>query len=350
MLRRLLKGFFGLGQRTCTRSDTYSLPTSASVREIYDRHVKEKDRVLEVGSGLGYLVNKLLPQYREGIQQSDGNNLAVLANRRQNPGSNIVYMNLPLPEVPNDPYTIIIGMNTLDTLVFPETVLSNLRCILSPNGLVLHFRDKQIAQPPLAYIDYDRRQYIPFPVVDDDGRVVGIRLVRKRDFFSKPLEPKLKKLLLDYSENPDPFYEALIRDRTIATHQAMVGETISPNAKVLLFRDFYDQKFKFGLDFAGFEITESGLATKEMVLDRYDPNPHANVFVNYRGHLRASYDAAFKSQAGPDKVKVTSTIDYLVARKVPVDEGLLRKALLKRVSSKPIDLIMAMMDARKTSG
>ena len=350
MFREILKGILGFKQETYTdRGRIYSSPTSASVREIYDRHVRQNDRVLEVGSGLGYLVNQLLPQYRGSIQQSDGDTLAVSANKRQNPGSNIVHLDLSLLQVPNDLHTTIIGVNTLDTAIFPEATLFNLRRILSPDGLVLHFRDQQITQPPLAYMDYDRKQYIPFPVVDE-SRVVGIRLVRKKDLFSKTIEPKLNKFLIQYSENPDPFYEALLGNKTMAMHLAMAGETISPNAQILYFSDFYSKKFKFGLNFAGFDIVESGLATKEMVMDRKGYDSHVNVFVNNRGRRRASYDAAFKSQVGQGKVKVISTIEYLVARKIQVDEGLLREALLKRRSGKPIDLIMTIIEARKISG
>lgn len=287
------------------------------VIEIFSRHIRPKDIIIEIGSGLGFLVNKLVPEYKDRIQQTDGIREVVGKHKELYPDSNIWKMDIFSNDIPENSYHVVLGLNTLDNIVNIDTLIGRVSGILYPGGRLIHLRDYAVSFP-LHYhgLPIDHETYVPFFACDSEGKTIGFRLIKKKTIqASKKLEDRLRRMLLfDYQT----IYQEGIKSGQLRREFSEMSTDISSQALVLTFSQLYGGLFKNALARGGLEVMDEGSATKETIEQRTGfttEYPAENVFVYDVGQYRKSFDPKLAAEIGPQNIKKIARLNYLVAKK-----------------------------------
>lgn len=100
------------------------------------RHGPRHGRVLEVGCGLGHLLDWLSSRYR--VFGSDINTWALSQARRNVPGGSFVLLSAEdLGAFPSAAFEIVIAKHVVEHLQRPERAISEMGRVLAPGGMLL---------------------------------------------------------------------------------------------------------------------------------------------------------------------------------------------------------------------
>ena len=294
--------------------------SSLAVKKIFEKHIDSNDKLLEIGSGLGWLV-EIVPDYKSRIKQSEGFREILDEHLRLTPTSNIIYAdfyNLPFDTASFD---VVVGLNVFDHLSDLERSLLSIYSVLDKNGKVIHLRDMTFVPESLSSINYDRNKFVPFPAFDETYKFhLGMRLVpkklaRKIDRF----DAELKTTLMGYLSNPEKIYEsALLKDRQLSKALAYMGEALAPNSSILDFRDYFLNYLKNTFQANGFKIVDTGISEGEVNVDRghdHKGSLEDNIFFNDAGRYITGTFEDSKNELKPGYVKMVSQVQYIVAQK-----------------------------------
>jgi len=100
------------------------------------RHGPREGRVLEVGCGLGHLINGLVDRYQ--VYGADINEWALSQARRNVPQGNFVLLSAEdLGAFPDDVFQILIAKHVVEHLPNPERSIQEMARVLAPGGMLL---------------------------------------------------------------------------------------------------------------------------------------------------------------------------------------------------------------------
>ncbi len=187
------------------------------VGRIFKSHVRPEDRVLEIGSGLGELVN-LVPQYKDQIQQTEQSPQIVEIHKKLSPSSNVEVANVYDLPFKDGSFDVTVGYAVFDTLGNLDDALREVGRVLTPNGRFIHFLDLVASCNPI-FVKYTKQGLVPFPAFTPGNDANGaFRLVQKERAYSflGSLLPQKQGLFSKYIENPDSCHELL--DQPKYTH------------------------------------------------------------------------------------------------------------------------------------
>ena len=295
--------------------------SASAVRQVLGRYISDKDKIIEVGSGLGWFV-QLVSEYRDRIQQTDADPELVEKHKTLYPQSNIKVVNVGDPLLPfgKHSFDMAVGLNTLDELLDLEYALLSIGRTLSTNGKLIHFRDLVISPQSLALFDYDRDEYVPFPAFDKEGYSEGIRLIRRNVASNlRRLDPNAKSIVAKYLEDPEGWYERLAASKQALRDLSDIGVRLSSQAPVIRFEEYHLTNFELTLRKTGYNIVDSGKIDGIAVVDKSPAlkirDPKDNLYHNDVGRYRRKFDPRIVKELGLNQVKLVSTVQYLVAQK-----------------------------------
>lgn len=300
------------------------------VREILGKHVGNNERLIEIGSGLGWLM-QLVPEYKNRTIQVEIDQGAAELHATSNPESRIVVsdtLNLPFAD---DSFGAVIDLNTTDRFVNLEKILSSLWRTLSKNGKMIHLRDVNVVpmySSDLHGISY--KGYVPFPVFDETfTHYIGIRLVPHRvvqnlDIFI----PAQRDFISIYAEQYRTLYPRFALSHfgqsSLPSHTdeftllAWVGQKLAPNARIIDFRDYYSSRLEKALARKGYQILDSGNMESHAIVQRkpeHSKYGDTNLLTCDIGRLSRSYSDEITQRHGVDKIKLVTILSYIVAQK-----------------------------------
>lgn len=296
--------------------------TVNAIRPIIDRHVRENDKIIEIGSGLGYLAEKLLPEYKDRIQQTEPQTEVYRKHLELYPDSNVMNTDAQKLLLGKHTFNAAMGLNVFDEMHEPDFGLISVGRSLDNNGKIIHIRDLRAAPQSPSFFDYDRDRFIPFPTFDKSEMYqIGIRLVPINDAKNTyKTHPDIRQGVMQYVRNPEEIYQHLMSqsDRTPLKLLARAGQKLAPKARIINFENYFSSRLESALKQTGYEILESGNADGIAVVereDRHSRNPRDNLLHNNAGWFRREFDAKTAKELEPNQVKLISTVKYAVAKK-----------------------------------
>lgn len=159
------------------------------VKKIISESFGKGDKVLEIGSGLGELVENLVPEYRGMIQQSDAVLETVDLNRTRHPESNIVQANVYRLPFSDASFDGIVGFSSFDTFGDLNSAIREMRRVLKPGGRLIHFLDL-VANDEAVIANFESRdEFVPFLLANSGEGPDQIKLIPK-DVFEKMFADK----------------------------------------------------------------------------------------------------------------------------------------------------------------
>ena len=254
--------------------------------------------------------------------QTEANPELVERHQTLYPKSNIKIANaldIPSPFSKHS-FDTAIGLNTLDELLDLEHALLSIGRTLDTNGKLIHFRDLVISPQSLAFFDYDRDEYVPFPAFDKEGYSEGIRLIRRNVASNlRRLDPNARAIVARYLENPEDWYETLAASKNGLRELSDIGIRLSSQAPVIRFEEYHLTNFELTLRKTGYNIVDSGKIDGIAVVDKSPAlkirDPKDNLYHNDVGRYRRKFDPRIVKELEHNQVKLISTVQYLVAQK-----------------------------------
>jgi len=305
------------------------------VKGVFGQHVKPKDKIVEIGSGLGELV-ALVPELEDRIQQTEQSPKIVEGNRTLHPNSNVKTANVYDLPFSDGEFNLAVGYSVFDTLANLEEALSEVGRVLTPMGKFVHFLDIQ-ASANTVFHRYESGDVVPFPLFELDPTNnlmygTGVQLVQKKDLKS------LRKLIVAvdeglgnffdiYVDKPEYTYVIGFRDSDFISILNKYSDFVYESGldvQLIRFNDDFRRNLEQSLESSGYEILESGKKDGTVTVDRngkYSDHPELNVFHNDVGIGRSNFDPSLSGKIGTDKVKVVSTHYVTVAQKVQPERG-----------------------------
>ena len=296
-------------------------PTVEAVRQILGRYVGDKDRIIEFGSGFGYLT-QLVPEYLGRVQQTDADPKIVEKHKSLHPESNIKVVDATDLASPfgKHSFDVALGLNTLDELLNLECALISIGRTLDTNGKLVHFRDLVGSPQSLFPIDYDREEYVPFPAFDKEGFSEGIRLIRRNVALNlRHLDPKDRLIVIRYLEDPEGLYERLTVSKQALMDLSAIGVRLSSQAPVIRFDKYFWVNFTSALVKTGYITVDAGTINGTSIVDKSSAlkirDSKDNIYHNDVGRYRRKFDPKLVGKLELNKVKLVATVQYLVAQK-----------------------------------
>ena len=294
--------------------------SSKVVRDVFGQYVKQSDKILEIGSGLGELVN-LVPEYKGQIQQTEQSLRIAKVNKSLNPDSNIIVANVYALPFKDEEFDVVTGYSVFDTLANLEDALREVSRVLTPDGRFIHFLDLQACANTLHF-KYKDSDFIGFPAIDDVGYSIGVRLVQKDDArkLIDKINPRKQQLFNLYIDQPEKIHELIDtpQHRHILRDMAQEVQKHFPDAQVIEFNEFFFGNLESALRQSRYEIVEFGTRSGIAIVQRngrHAERPNVNLYHNEVGFDRSKYDTTIAQELKPDQVKVISTLHIAVAKK-----------------------------------
>ncbi len=291
------------------------------VRDVFGQYVKPSDRIVEIGSGLGELVN-LVPEYKGQIQQTEQSPKIAEGNRTLNPDSNVKVANVYALPFEDEEFSVATGYSVFDTLANLEDALKEVGRILTPEGRFIHFLDL-VASNNTIFVKYAEQGIVPFPAFTPGNDANGaFRLVpgRRAYGFLDNLHPQKRSLFTKYIDSPESCHELLDQPKLIHILRDLAKEVerLAPDAEVLRPNDSFYRNLEESLRREGYEIINSGTRDGIAIVQRngrHRERPNINLFHNDTGYDRSRKDLQLAQELASDQVKVVSTLYTTVARK-----------------------------------
>jgi len=296
------------------------------VMDVFRKHVKPQDRIIEIGSGLGELV-ALVPEYVGLVQQTEQSPQIVEGNRTLNPNSNVKVANVYDLPFQDGEFNLAVGLSVFDTLANLEDALTEVGRVLTPDGKFIHFLDI-LASVNTIFHRYESSDVVPFPLVEKDDKseewyVTGLQLVDKKDLpkVRAIVDPRLGNYFDDYVKYPEFIFTEQFADPKFRLNLRYDSERVRESGvsvQQLRFNDDFRNLLEENLSRSGYKIIESG--KKEGIVEvrrngRHREYPQFNVFHNDVGDSRNRFDPSLSKRLGTDNVKVISTLYVTVAQK-----------------------------------
>ena len=297
--------------------------TANALRQILGKHITQEDKIIEIGSGLGWLV-ELLPEYKSRIQQTDADSQVVKQHLFLRPDSNIKQVNafeLPYP-FSKYSFDAAIGLDSLDELG-SELAYVSIGTTIVRDGKLFHFRDLLPSPQSISGFSYDK-EVITFPAFDKEGYKIGVRLVRRNDAVKNMhrLSPNAKIIAGRYLDNSEYWYGVYKVSNDFLIHLSDIGEKLSQHAKepahVIRFHEYYFNNLESKLKKTGYVIIDSGNTNGTAFSEKVPEmkmGPKDNLYRDDVGFVRRSFDPKIAEELRPNEVKLISTLQYLVAQK-----------------------------------
>ena len=244
------------------------------VRTVFREYVGRRERLLEIGSGLGELV-LLVPEYEHRIQQTDQGENIVAAHKREYPSSNICVANVYDLPFPDASFDVVLGNASFDTFGDLEAALQEVHRVLKPNGRIIHFLDLTPDQCATV-VAFQRAGYAPFPVLDDRGGLYrGLRVMKQEDYIAA-LEDfrgfREGDFLAAYIKEAEAYMRLTASPEHIPVLQriAHIAAELEAPAEVVSFLDAFLQRFTAMLDKTSFGVLEDNYHEGRGLLCRDD--------------------------------------------------------------------------------
>ncbi len=286
------------------------------VRDIFGKYVKPSDRIIEIGSGLGELVN-LVPEFKEKIQQTEQSPRIAEHNKALNPDSNVKIANVYQLPFSDGEYNVVVGYSVFDTLANLESALTEVKRVLASEGKCVHFLDLQ-ANGQVIFSKYQHSGLIPFPY--HDKTVDGVQLIPTEDVQRAML--KMDSVQVDkfqaYCQCPESGFVSLMKRQLLVSFGQDATAIKTDRRTILDFNAFFFDNFKAALGQTGYEIREFGKQQRSIIMQRkgkQNLNPECNLFQNDIGLIQSRYDHILARDLNPNQVKVASTLSVIVAQK-----------------------------------
>jgi ubiquinone/menaquinone biosynthesis C-methylase UbiE len=291
------------------------------VRDVFRKFVKPEDKIIEIGSGLGELVD-LVPEYKGQIQQTEQSLGVIESHKRLNPDSNIKVANVYDLPFKDGSFDVAVGYAVFDCLGSLDDALREVKRALTPYGKFIHFLDLVASCNPI-FVKYVEQGIVPFPAFTPGNDANGaFRLVqRERAYgFLSDLLPQKQGLFGKYIENPESYHELLSQPKHIYILRDMAKEVerLAPDAEILRPNDDFSRSLEESLRKNGYKLIESGTKDGITIVQRngrYKERPAINLFYNDVGFDRSKYDLQLAQELAPNQVKVVSTLYTTVAQK-----------------------------------
>ena len=307
--------------KTLKAFDSFRRPfrgaTSKIVRSVLSRYINGKDKIIEIGSGLGEFLT-LVPEYAPQTLQTEQAEEVSIKNREKT-SSKVITANVYDLPFKDGSFNVVVGYSVFDTLYDLRRALSEVRRILTNDGKFIHFLDlKGSANVPLIRLRQDHK--IGFPAANKDGGIDGLRVVPESEAKKIPslVDPQLRKLLELYLDNPEKVFGIIERER-IGKFVSEEIEKHAPNSPVLNFNEYFIKEITTALESSGFNVLESKKIRGE---DRIkDPNlksflrPDSNMIFMDTGMRNEGHDsAASEIPLQEGELKVVSILHVIVAQ------------------------------------
>ncbi len=238
----------------------FNQATATIIGDVFSTHLKEHDTVLEVGSGLGYL-SRLVPEYADRIQQSDGSAYVVESDKKLNPSSNIIELEGTNLRSVGRSFNSVVGFSSYD--VFPDlpAVMRQTRECLDPNGIFIHFLDLQASIHSLFVNEMSRGKLL-LPLVDEVRNFRFVSGVKEVDIdtyqnFKRSLAPSKLPVYEIYEKEPHDMFITLsgARYKHILLDMATdVDARIQNKGRVLRFNDYFRGAIRVAAEQSGFRV------------------------------------------------------------------------------------------------
>lgn len=289
------------------------------VRKVFGQYIGDRDRILEIGSGLGELVN-LVPEYKSRIQQTEQSEEIARENRKADPDSNIVVANVYNLPFSDHSFDIATGYSVFDTFVDLNGALREVRRILSLGGRFIHFQDIQ-PSPNTFFHRYASEDVVPFAFFERDNitsktALTGLQLVRRKDLQKLRKEyasTGLEVYFDSYVNNPELHFSLGLNNPELLSVLYDDFKSVQKSGLAFHVVRFYED-FKSNLESSmaqtGYEIIESRKRNGVVVISRnHRHDPRFNFFHNDLGTDKSEH------MGRRTKVKVSSTLYVAVARR-----------------------------------
>lgn len=303
------------------------------VRDVFGQYVKPEDRIIEIGSGLGELVN-LVPEYKGQIQQTEQSPRIAQGNRTLNSNSNVIVANVYDLPFSDESFDVAVGYSVFDTLANLEDTLSEVGRVLVPEGRLIHFLDLQASANTL-FQKYLKEGLVPFPFFELDERdslyhEQGFQLVERNRLG------EIRKTLVRGTEPSFDFYVSDPEGQYVMIYNYPQGKAIlyilsdfvkrsGIDCPKIKFNDVFKEQFESALIRGGYRIVQSdgksGIAivkrnNKHLGFLRKGKHPeNSNYFINETGKGFFIYDPQIEQEFGSDKIRVRSDLYTVVAQK-----------------------------------
>lgn len=152
------------------------------VRKVISNNFRKGDSILEIGSGVGELVENLIPQYRDMIQQSDAVSETVELNKNKHPDSNIVQANVYRLPFNDATFDGIVGFSSFDTFGDLNSAIREMKRVLKPGGRIIHLLDSVANNEAIIANFESRDEFVPFLLANPGDDLDQIKLIPKEIF------------------------------------------------------------------------------------------------------------------------------------------------------------------------
>ncbi len=267
------------------------------VTKLFDKHIREDDKILELGSGLGWLL-ELVPQYKGRIVQTEGSKVLVDYRLRIDPATPIQVANIYDLRFDQESFDSVVALGVFDVLKDLPQACGQVKQVLRPNGRFIHMLD-QIPDPIPMILHYLNEGYYPFPgthALKPGDQEVGFHLISKEDYplLHDGLQhdiPPLAIFMEKYVEDPC-LYPILLAK--VPELMEKVGTTLSQAPDILPIiktppqRDLFNTRLVSALEGSGFRITENGPLVASLILPRAEgrlTHPTLSCFSMINGKL-----------------------------------------------------------------
>ncbi len=278
-----ITGFSVMNQRKEPFREAYA----EILARILGKYIGAKDRILEVGSGLGWLAG-LVPQYAPQITQTEKSEELVAHARRNNQSANINKEDIHNLTFNDGSFDTVIGLGVYDVLRNLTQACAETRRVLRRGGRFIHFLDQKPDPNPLIE-DYQKDGHYAFPGTDG-GSEVGFHLISISDFpivcevlaEDLPDRPYLVPLMKEYINDPAMMYIVYFSLSPEAVSK--VAEILNQIADDRIIKktpsqiDLFQTKLTKGLASNGFRILETSSPSAELSVLRRNLDPQFSRF------------------------------------------------------------------------
>lgn len=298
--------------------------SSIVVRDVFGQYVRPSDKIIEIGSGLGELVN-LAPEYRGQVQQTEQSQRIAEVNRTLNPDSNVKVANVYALPFEDGEFSIATGCSVFDTLTNLEDALKEVGRVLTPDGKFIHFLDIRACENTFLH-RYANSYYVPFPLfemLEEDGLMhsLGFQLVHKKDLsdlYSKAV-PDLVPILQYHTKNPEEFISLGMNHPQYRRVLRMFSDLVKSSGvptKILVSNEQFREDLDIALQKTRYSIIESQNREGITIVTRngrHTEHPDKNYFHNQVGLGFFTHSPDLEKEIGKDKIKTKSDVFVVVA-------------------------------------